>query len=144
MKNPAKVKARNQLIFSLLLLAVAVTGYLATKSYTEQLTRPQPNPDAVHDDPAIPKPVTVEGRYVCVPHKDADGPQTLECAFGLRADDGKYYGLDLSATNQLNDAPTESRVMVVGTVVPVEALSADFWQRYDIVGVIGVSRVEKL
>jgi hypothetical protein len=143
MKNAAKVKARNQLIFSVLLLIVAVTGYLATESYGEKLAQ-QKSPEELHSDPAIPKPVTVEGSYVCLPHKDADGPQTTECAFGLRADDGRYYGLDLSATNQLNDAPTESRVQVVGTLVPVEALSADRWQVYDIVGVIGASRVEKL
>lgn len=37
--------------------------------------------------------ITVTGTVTCLPHKDTKGPQTLECAFGIKADDGKYYGV---------------------------------------------------
>lgn len=146
MANTAKTKARNQLIFSVCLFAVAVAGYLVTKNYGEQLDQPTP-PQASSTpglDVALPKHVTIEGSYVCLPHRDVEGPQTTECAFGLRGDDGRHYGLDLSATNVLQDAQTESRIRVEGNLVPLEALSSDRWWKYDVVGVIGVARVEKI
>jgi hypothetical protein len=37
--------------------------------------------------------VTIEGLAVCLPHKDTSGPQTMECAVGLKANSGKYYGV---------------------------------------------------
>lgn len=37
--------------------------------------------------------VSLEGKLVCLPHKNTDGPQTLECASGLRTNDDKYYAL---------------------------------------------------
>lgn len=39
--------------------------------------------------------VTVEGTYVCLPHKDTTGPQTDECALGIKTDDNRYYGLQV-------------------------------------------------
>jgi hypothetical protein len=35
----------------------------------------------------------VQGRFVCLPHWNTSGPQTLECAFGLLDEAGNYYGL---------------------------------------------------
>ena len=36
---------------------------------------------------------TITGKVVCLPKK-GDGPQTLECAFGVQStNDGKYYGM---------------------------------------------------
>lgn len=37
--------------------------------------------------------LSVKGELVCLPHKDADGPHTLECAYGFKADSGMYYAL---------------------------------------------------
>lgn len=37
--------------------------------------------------------MSVKGELVCLPHKDPDGPHTLECAYGFKADNGKYYAL---------------------------------------------------
>lgn len=36
---------------------------------------------------------SLEGVTVCLPHKNMDAPHTMECAMGLKTDDGKYYGL---------------------------------------------------
>jgi hypothetical protein len=36
--------------------------------------------------------VTVTGMPVCLPHKNS-GAQTLECAIGVKTDDGFYYSL---------------------------------------------------
>ncbi len=37
--------------------------------------------------------IVVHGEMVCLPHKNTDGPQTLECAFGLKGTNGHYYAL---------------------------------------------------
>lgn len=85
--------------------------------------------------------LTVEGTFTCLPHKDTSGPQTLECAIGLTTDDGKNYSLDLSAVTYPADI---TRARVSGHFTPVEALSTDAWQKYDMVGIIQVESVEPL
>jgi hypothetical protein len=48
------------------------------------------------ETPAVtvaPGSIIVKGELVCLPHKDTGGPQTQECAIGLKSDDGSYYGL---------------------------------------------------
>ncbi len=76
---------------------------------------------------------TITGKIVCLP-KPGNGPQTLECAFGLQADDHKYYSL---RNNTRQDIPTSTKVRVKGTV---SAPSSD--EIYDIDGVITVQSVE--
>ena len=44
--------------------------------------------------------ITIKGRMACLPHKDMDGPHTLECASGLKAEDGTYYGLKEKDTSK--------------------------------------------
>lgn len=60
--------------------------------------------------------VSVTGKTVCLPHRDQDGPQTLECALGMLADDGHYYALhDTTEGYSLIGATgTGSRVTVEG------------------------------
>lgn len=36
---------------------------------------------------------TIKGIAVCLPHKDTSGPQTMECAIGVKDDKGVYYSL---------------------------------------------------
>lgn len=88
--------------------------------------------------------VTVEGRYICLPHTNTSGPQTLECAFGLEADNGENYALqieDVSAA--VAEFNTGERIMVSGILTPREEIqSDDRLLNYDIVGVIKVTSVE--
>ena len=101
--------------------------------------------------PTEPPPVaayrTLTGEYVCLPHKNSSGPQTLECALGIKADSGLYYALDmqgrLGSGNYIND-PVGSRIKVSGTLVPIEAISSDHWQIYNIKGIMQVEVYEKL
>lgn len=69
----------------------AAAGYPILDSYPEQCRTPEgksfTKPYAIGDS------VTYIGTLVCLPHKDTRGPQTLECAYGLRTNDGKYHGL---------------------------------------------------
>lgn len=57
--------------------------------------------------------VTITGEPVCLPHKDTSGPTTLECALGLKGDDGRYYALT-DAPMSLLQEDFNSRVKVSG------------------------------
>jgi hypothetical protein len=88
--------------------------------------------------PATGEPIRVKGEVVCLPHKDTDGPQTLECAYGLKSTDGKYYALRDSDPEYKNLSllPTGEVAVVSGT------LFEDPGSKYDTVGVIEIQMVE--
>lgn len=93
----------------------------------------------------IPERRTLVGMPTCLEHLDTSGPQTLECAAGLRTDDGTYYALDAS---QADDATRSrlagaGRIAVTGMVVPRAMLSSDVWtKRYAFEGMISIESVE--
>jgi len=96
---------------------------------------------------ALPERRTIDGTYVCLPHKDTEGPQTLECAFGLRAEDGTHYALDftiLRESDTISQLFTEEPVRIEGTFVPVEHLRTGQWSRYLIQGIIRVTSLTEL
>lgn len=72
--------------------------------------------------------VTVEGLAVCLPHKDTTGPQTMECAVGLKANNGKHYGV--KNKDITGSVGTDKTIKVTG------ALEAAGDSKYDIVGTI--------
>jgi hypothetical protein len=82
---------------------------------------------------------TLQGEVVCLPHV-GDGPHTMECAYGIKTDAGEYYAIDLALMSQQH-APLETgeRISANGTVTPVEMLSTDHWQKYDIEGIFSVT-----
>jgi hypothetical protein len=82
--------------------------------------------------------MTLEGTVACLPHKNADGPQTLECAVGLKTNGGKYYGLKNESTDTtLSEAAgSDRKVTITGALVT----SSD--TIYKIEGTINVNRFE--
>jgi len=83
------------------------------------------------------RPITIEGEVVCLPHKP-DGLETFECTYGLKGDDGKYYGL----TNLNQDDLVSGRI-TIGLHVRVSGiLRPDPGSQYDIVGTIEVETIE--
>jgi hypothetical protein len=84
--------------------------------------------------------VNVIGEVVCLPHKDREGPQTLECALGLLAYSGNYYGFTIFH-EILPDILQET-----GNRVRVTGINKSPWSQniYDIVGVIDIESVEEL
>jgi len=96
---------------------------------------------------ALPERRTVDGTYVCLPHRDTEGPQTMECAFGLRAEDGTHYALDftiLRASDIMSNLITGEAVRVEGTFVPVEHLDTSTWAKYAIEGIVRVTSLSPL
>lgn len=80
----------------------------------------------------------IAGEVVCLPHRGGgDGPQTLECAIGLRGDDGKHYGLrDQSTDHRLATEFFGKHVEVTGEI------RSEGQTMYDTVGTIDVQSVE--
>ncbi len=83
-------------------------------------------------------PVSLIGRVVCLPHKNTDGPQTMECAFGFRDYQGTYYALrdtDPEYKN-ISNASMDSFVTIHGNLKPESS------DRYQSVGVIDIFRID--
>lgn len=114
-------------ILALAVLVTLVGGALSVYLFMQPKDNPQnftPN-----------QTVTIRGKVVCLPHKNQDGPQTLECAAGLLADSGGYYALK----NMLPGySGTGATVEVIGTFHEPEANNT-----YDIVGAIDVTEVKQ-
>ncbi len=90
---------------------------------------------------------TLTGTYVCLPHKDTTGPQTLECALGMKADDGNYYSLNFNLASQAPpNLATGDRFSASGVVTPTETLNSDYLRKtYNVKGVFSVTdSVEKI
>lgn len=85
-------------------------------------------------------PIAVEGITVCLPHRDQEGPQTLECAFGLLDDRGRYFALSDTDPEYKNVAgvPMNVRVRVEGT------FKLRLGSNYVDIGVIEVTKIEQL
>ncbi len=116
-------------------LAVAVVGYFIFVGPTQQVPLNQ-NLDAT------PKNVTLSGTYVCLPHLDTTGPQTEECAFGLKADSGEYYAVNFGASaDAMNQFQSGRHITAEGNVVIKEALSSDQWQKYNMKGIFTITRM---
>lgn len=83
---------------------------------------------------------TLTGEYLCLPHVDQNGPQTLECALGLKTESGEYYAVDFMLMSQM---PPKLRMgetfTASGVIAPVETLSTDHWKKYPIEGIFSVT-----
>jgi len=114
-------------------LGLLVGGFFAFNSYI--YNEKQGNGEVVE-----PYRGTLSGEVVCLPHKDTSGPITLECAIGMRTDVGEHYVLDMTLLSQENPPlDTGDRFTANGLITPIERLSTDQWNKYDVVGVFSVT-----
>lgn len=91
---------------------------------------------------ATPYQTTLSGTYTCLPHLDTSGPQTMECAFGLKTDAGDYYAVNFGeSADAVEQFQSGAHVTAEGSVVIKEALSSDHWQKYNMKGIFTVTRV---
>jgi hypothetical protein len=144
---------RNFLIVICLIVLCVVVGYLLThpiiqtrviSTTTTSSTQTPSQTQTTTPLPTGPKyepyRATLVGEYLCLPHTTTSGPQTLECALGMRTDDGRYYAVDFGTLSQ-NQASlsTGDRFSASGTVTPVQRLNTDQWRRYPIIGIFSVT-----
>lgn len=114
------------LVIILCLGALGFGGYLAYQKYQQ------------NNQPPKKESISVEGEVVCLPHKDTSGPQTLECAAGLKTTDEKYYGLstDGSSNALTTSVGSKKHAKVNGTLEPAGDT------QYNIQGIIAVESYE--
>ncbi|MFM2357679.1 MAG: hypothetical protein RJA61_416 [Candidatus Parcubacteria bacterium] len=97
--------------------------------------------DGTDLDPT-PRNVTLSGTYVCLPHVDTSGPQTEECAFGLKTDGGLYYAVNFGASaSAMEQFQSGAHITADGFVVIREALSSDHWAKYDMEGIFTITKM---
>lgn len=84
--------------------------------------------------------VTTTGMILCLPHKKQTGAQTMECAYGLKADNGTYYGLADSdpAYKNIAGIPMNKKVEVMGVINLTTS------NLYDTIGTITVQSIKQL
>ena len=127
----------HMILFIAIIAAVVVGGiFLLYSRTTEAPTQALPSEDTDYE----PIQVTFEGTYVCLPHTDTEGPQTAECALGLKLGDGTYFALDFGMMSQEVPALKEGdRFRATGLMTPIQRLSSNKWQNYPIVGIFSVT-----
>lgn len=120
------------------ILAIAAIGGLAWLGFLNDGAN-----DGVGMLPPLGEPIetTLVGEYLCLPHTEQGDFQTMECALGMKADDGAYYALDLSALPGAGadfNFETGTRIRVRGLLVPIEQISSDLWRIYPVRGIMRV------
>lgn len=113
---------------------VLLAGFFAFNSFIYQAKQNST------DESAEPYRATLSGEYVCLPPVDQNGPHTLECAFGIRTESGEYFAVDFSLMSQTAPAlQAGDRFSADGLVTPIERISTNMWQKYDIEGIFSVT-----
>ena len=110
-------------------------GYPILDSFPEQCS--VPGGQTFTNTPSKEVTLSLVGQTVCLLHKDVNGPHTMECAMGLKTDDGKYYGLGTDPYDPTLSV-TDRRVRVSGT------LKSDTDSKYQSEGTITVTSHEFL
>lgn len=91
---------------------------------------------------AAPQTVTLSGTYVCLPHADTTGPQTDECKFGFKTDDGDYYAVNFGASAEaMAQFQDKAHISAEGFIVARELLSSSEWMKYTMKGVFTITRM---
>jgi hypothetical protein len=120
----------------LIIIAAVVIG-LGGKRNQSKPSQVQPaSPKQV--EPTDGQTVTKTGTLSCLEHKDTSGPQTNECAFGLKQDDGTAYGLGSDDPMLIGSLPTGQQVEVTGKLTPATP------SKYATSGTIQVQSVKRL
>ncbi len=131
MYNGCMMRLRYAAFLALACMVLLGAGFVLLKR-----SQPEKHPFAASDIYRA----TLTGTYLCLPHVETSGPQTLECALGLHTDEGEYYALDFSMLSAaVPDIPTGSRVSASGVVTPIERLSTDHWRKYPVTGILSVT-----
>lgn len=125
----------HKLIAAVLFVVVVVVAILLLWVETSKAPAPPNN-----TTPPIGQETTIEGDIVCLPHKDTSGPQTLECAYGVKLNNGTYYGLaDSDGTyRNISSLPVGKKARLAGT------LREEPSNQYQSVGVFTVTKTQTL
>lgn len=121
------------LIGAVVIIVLLVVGFFAFNTY---IYKQKQGTGAVVE----PYRATLSGVQMCLPHKDTSGPQTLECAIGIKTDAGEYYALDFNLMSLTPPTIANGQHFTAsGVITPIERLSTDQWQKYNVAGIFSVT-----
>jgi hypothetical protein len=110
-------------------------GYQVLETYPEQCKTPEGNSFTKQISPGTN--ITVTGQLVCLPHKLKGQVQTLECAYGIRDNNGLHYALSDKDFRYLTTVEMGRNITVRGV------FQNDNNSIYDVVGKIDVGLLEQ-
>ena len=122
-------------IVAAIVIIVAAIGYLAF-AYNSSQSSSGDNQSIVPTGDLV----TIKGTILCLPHKDTTGPQTMECAYGLKDEAGTYYALGDSdpGFKNISGVAMNEQVEVTGN------LKKQASTIYPTVGTITVTKISKV
>ncbi len=121
------------IVIAIVVLVLGVSMYRYLYPTSKKLA-PAPIEKAV-----TPQQITVTGKVICLPHKDTSGPQTLECAFGIKNTAGTNYALNDPEMKYVTNLQMDTEVTITGMLNTASA--TDPQQKYDIAGTIEMNSV---
>ncbi len=129
---------KNKLFISLIVIVIIIVGVYIAFSKKEPLDTPS-DPVQISEGP-----ITESGIITCIP-KLGTGPQTMECALGLKNNEGVYYGLKYLSDHDENFSlvSPEITVEVTGVLILEEIFGPD-GNKYDTVGTIEIETISEI
>lgn len=98
-------------------------------------TSTQPSSDPYHG--------TLRGVVSCLPPEDISQPSTLECRSAIETENHEFYALDYTIYQGLQPVFQNGDLITIhGRITPIENLSNDMWQKYNVKGIVSVTSVE--
>lgn len=133
MKNIKEEQVGNTVLWLLGLIGLAVIAFFVFKS-------DRTSKSIKLDEPSKTELVVLEGEVVCLPNRNTGGLTTTECVYGVKTDDGKYYGLDGASLSIDRQSGYEvgQRVAFEGTLISQSNITEDRWAAYNITGLMKV------
>lgn len=95
----------------------------------------------------IPQQISIQGEFRCIPFKDEKNANPLDCTLGVRTDNNIYYAIDAqgeAAKQVLFSLETGAKIQIDGTLVPIEQISSDVWQKYDVSGIVITNNIKRI
>lgn len=128
---------------AIIVLVVVFVGVYAI--FNSKSGNPSGNTSANVSD--VPQVISIQGEYVCLPPKGEKKPEALDCTLGVKTDNNVYYAIDAqgeNARNVLLSLQTGLKIQIDGTLVPIEQISSDAWQKYDIGGIVITESIKRI
>lgn len=132
---------RQQSALSVALFVIIALALIAGLSlaYVSAVGAPEPTPEQSGTTDAV----VLEGTYVCLTPNDGSTPR--ECSPGLQTSDG-LYALDLGeligagGNAQLTNG---TKIFAGGTIISVDEISSEQWDKYDVTEVMRVLEIAR-
>lgn len=130
-----------KIIIAIAIIGLGVAGYLLSQPGVKTDTTPLPAgvPAQLPPSAQAPEMTELSGTYVCLPLLDATAPKN-DCAFGVKADDGKYYAVNFGASaGAMSDFKDGARIVAKGFFIPKDRLTPNSWVKFQSEGLFTIT-----